>query len=166
MAYKHRLRLILLLVLFFGALIFFCIRLYGLQIMNVEQTTSGSGTFTYDTRVRAARGEILDRNGNVLVSNRASYDLIITNYALFNAPDPNESLRQLVALGKRKKSRDSGSWLRAALSPRRARRYACYGGLLLGMYVLTHFIYYAVPGLICVSLAAACRCAGGEKEAL
>ncbi len=99
MAYKSRIRLGLILLVFFGLLVFFCIRLYGLQVMNVEQTTSGSGTFTYDTRVRAARGEILDRNGNVLVSNRASYDLIITNYALFNAPDPNESLRQLVALG-------------------------------------------------------------------
>ena len=99
MAYNTKLRLTLFLLLFVGALTFFTVRLYSLQVVNNEQTTSGSGTFTYDTRVRAARGEILDRNGNVLVSNRASYDLIITNYALFNAPDPNESLRQLVALG-------------------------------------------------------------------
>ena len=85
--------------------------------------------------------------------------------ALFGENNPATD-GQLVALGQRKKSRASGSWLRAALSPRRARRYACYGGLLLGMYALTHFIYYAVPGLICVSLAAACRCTGGEKDAL
>ena len=100
MAYNHKLRLWLFLALFVGAMVFFSIRLYSLQIVNKEPSSSGSGTFTYDTRVRAARGEILDRNGNVLVSNRASYDLIITNYALFNSSDPNESLRQLVALGQ------------------------------------------------------------------
>ena len=100
MAYNHKLRLWLFLAVFIGALVFFSVRLYSLQIVNKEPSSSGSGTFTYDTRVRAARGEILDRNGNVLVSNRASYDLIITNYALFNSSDPNESLRQLVAMGQ------------------------------------------------------------------
>ena len=39
--------------------------------------------WTYQSTVEAARGNILDRNGNVLVSNRASYNLVIINYVLF-----------------------------------------------------------------------------------
>lgn len=100
MTYKHRFRLSLFVLFFFGTMAFFTFRLYQLQIVEQKQTSTSSGTFTYDTRVTAARGEILDRNGNALVSNRASYNLIITNYALFNSPDPNESLRQLVSLGR------------------------------------------------------------------
>ena len=73
-------------------------RLIQLQVVHPRQSASGTGTYTYDTRVTAARGEILDRNGNVLVSNRASYNLIITGYALFNSENPNESLRELVRL--------------------------------------------------------------------
>ena len=73
---------------------------------------------------------------------------------------------QLVALGRRKKRRASVSWLRTVLSPLRAKKYAWYGGLLLCMYQLTHLIYYAVPGLVCVSLAAACRCVRKEEGTL
>lgn len=98
MASKHNFRLLLFVLFFVGVLTYFGIRLYGLQVVQVEKPTGGSGNITYYTTVKAARGEILDRNGNVLVTNRASYDLIITNYALFNAEDPNESLRQLVSL--------------------------------------------------------------------
>ena len=65
---------------------------------------------------------------------------------------------QLVALGRRRKKAAPKYWLRFVLSPSRAKRFACYGTLLLGMYLVTHLFYYAVPGLVCVSLAAACRC--------
>lgn len=65
---------------------------------------------------------------------------------------------QLVALGRSRKKAAPSHWLRLILHPSRGRRYACYGALLLGMYLLTHLFYYAVPGLACVSLAAACRC--------
>ena len=73
-------------------------RLIQLQVVNPKISNTGTGTYTYDTRVTAARGEILDRNGNVLVTNRASYNLIITSYALFNSDSPNERLRQLAGL--------------------------------------------------------------------
>ena len=53
---------------------------------------------TYHTRVTAARGEILDRNGNVLVGNRASYNLVIVREVLMSADAPNENLRRLVDL--------------------------------------------------------------------
>lgn len=98
MSYKIKFRLISLLlvvVILFGL---YCYRLFDLQVLNAKEIDLSANTFTYYTRVTAARGEILDRNGNVLVGNRASYNLIINNYALFNSSDPNESLRQLVNL--------------------------------------------------------------------
>ena len=70
---------------------------------------------------------------------------------------------QLVALGRRRKKTAPRHWLRLVLSPYRAKRFACYGALLLGMYLVTHLFYYAVPGLVCVSLAAACRCVKQRK---
>ena len=100
MAYKSKLRLFLLMLAFVVVLGFYGYRLFRLQIVDRPTEDVRSDTYTYETRVTAARGEILDRNGNVLVSNRASYNLIITNYALFSSDDPNESLRKLVALGR------------------------------------------------------------------
>ena len=100
MAYKSKLRLFLLMLAFVVVLGFYGYRLFRLQIVDRRAEDVRSDTYTYETRVTAARGEILDRNGNVLVSNRASYNLIITNYALFSSDDPNESLRKLVALGR------------------------------------------------------------------
>ena len=98
MSYNVKLRLGLFLTVF-GLLIgAYAYRLIQLQVVNPRKNTGATGTYTYDTRVTAARGEILDRNGNVLVTNRASYNLIISNYALFNSESPNESLRQLVRL--------------------------------------------------------------------
>ena len=98
MRYNLKLRLGLFLAVF-GILIgAYAYRLIQLQVVNPRKASTGTGTYTYDTRVTAARGEILDRNGNVLVTNRASYNLIITGYALFNSESPNESLRQLVRL--------------------------------------------------------------------
>ena len=99
MTYNLKLRIGLFLTLF-GILIgLYVYRLIRLQVVLPEKSeTKTVGTITYDTRVTAARGEILDRNGNVLISNRASYNLILINYALFNSPNPNESLRRLVNL--------------------------------------------------------------------
>ena len=99
MTYNLRLRIGLFLTVF-GLLIgLYTYRLIRLQVVDAPKNAGQTvGTFTYDTRVTAARGEILDRNGNVLISNRASYNLILINYALFNSPNPNESLRRLVNL--------------------------------------------------------------------
>lgn len=98
MAYKTRIRLICLSVIFAVLIGLYGYRLFDLQILNARPTDFSANTYTYYTRVTAGRGEILDRNGNVLVGNRASYNLILNNYALFNSSDPNESLRQLVNL--------------------------------------------------------------------
>ena len=65
---------------------------------------------------------------------------------------------QLVDLGKRKKAPRPARLLHLALDRRRAKRYACYGALLLMMHLLTGFFFYAPAGLVCLALASACRC--------
>lgn len=87
-------------LLLFAALIgFYIYRLYDEQIIKTDGgSVSNETTFTTLTRVKAARGEILDRNGNVLVSNRASYDLVLNHYVLVSAKGTNDYLYQLVKL--------------------------------------------------------------------
>ena len=55
----------------------FSFRLYKLQsTVDVEELQEADSLY-YFTTVEAARGQILDRNGNVLVTNRASYNIVI-----------------------------------------------------------------------------------------
>ena len=91
-----RFRAYLLLTIFAILICLFAFRLYDLQIIQTGGNTNNVSTFTTKTRVRAARGEILDRNGNVLVSNRASYDLVINHYVLLSANGTNDYLYRLV----------------------------------------------------------------------
>ena len=58
---------ILLFVLVLG---FFALKLYDLQIIETGGQIDNTTYYTTKTTVRSARGEILDRNGNVLVTNR------------------------------------------------------------------------------------------------
>ncbi len=74
--------------------------LYNMQVVDAADKKDNLTTYTTITRVRAARGDILDINGNVLVSNRASYNLVFNHYVLLQSEDPNESLRQLTQLCK------------------------------------------------------------------
>lgn len=89
--------LVLLVCLILG---FFSFKLYDEQIIKTGGVIDNTTTFTTITRVKAARGDILDRNGNLLVSNRASYDLVINHYVLTSSNKPNESLLRLVKLCK------------------------------------------------------------------
>ena len=70
----------------------FTLRIYKLQAAQTEQTIQEANSLTFQTRVDAARGQILDRNGTVLVTNRASYDLVMINFVFFNGPNPNGDL--------------------------------------------------------------------------
>lgn len=80
----------------FGA---FFLRLYQLQIAKTDTSIAEQAdSITYRTTVEAARGNLLDRNGNVLVGNRASYNLIIINFVLFSSDEPNENLMRLLEL--------------------------------------------------------------------
>lgn len=74
----------------------FVLTLYDIQIIQTGGNIDNSSTFTTRTRVKAARGNILDRNGKVLVSNRASFDIALNHYVLISADGTNEYLYQLV----------------------------------------------------------------------
>ena len=91
-----RLRAMILLGIFALILAFFAFKLYDLQIIKTDGNTDNVTTFTTKTRVKAARGDILDCNGNLLVSNRASYDLTINHFVLITASGTNDHLYRLV----------------------------------------------------------------------
>ena len=87
-----------LLLLFCFIIGFFGFKLYDMQIISTGGSTNNITTFETRTRVKAARGNILDSKGNVLVTNRASYDLVINHYVLTSSATPNETLLDLVEL--------------------------------------------------------------------
>lgn len=91
-----RFRAWLFLVLFAFVLVLYSGKLFQIQIIDTKGNTDNTQTYTTLTTVRAARGDILDRNGNVLVGNRASYDLVFNHYVINSYPNRNESLLRLV----------------------------------------------------------------------
>ena len=63
----------LLVLIFVAVLGFFVYRLYVMQVYETGGLPADNVTYyVSQTRVKAARGDILDKNGNVLVGNRAS----------------------------------------------------------------------------------------------
>ncbi len=74
----------------------FSLRLYNMQIIETGGKVDNTKTFAIETRVKAARGDILDRNGNVLVTNRASYDLAFNHYVICSAANTNDRLLELI----------------------------------------------------------------------
>ena len=93
-----RVRVSIILALFCVVLGFFALKLYDLQIIETGGKVDNTKIFVTETRVKAARGDILDCNGNVLVTNRASYDLVFNHYVICSAPNTNELLLDLVRL--------------------------------------------------------------------
>lgn len=91
-----RFRAAILLLLFSLLLVFFVYKMYDLQVIETGGVVDNTTTFTTITRVKAARGDILDRNGNKLVGNRASYDLILNHYVLLSASDTNAHIYDLI----------------------------------------------------------------------
>ena len=91
-----KLRATIFLLAFALIIVFFALKLYDLQIIETGGKTDNQATFTTLTRVKAARGDILDKNGNLLVSNRASYDLTLNHFVLLSAKGTNENLLKLV----------------------------------------------------------------------
>ena len=91
-----RFRSTVILVLFALVLTFFVYKMYDLQVVETGGVVDNTTTFTTITRVKAARGDILDRDGNKLVGNRASYDLMLNHYVLLSATGTNDHLYRLV----------------------------------------------------------------------
>ena len=90
-----RVRAVALLLLFSLVLTMFSSKLFSLQIIETDGNTDNTTVYTTVTTVRAARGDILDRNGNVLVGNRASYDLVFNHYVIKSAEGRNDYLSRL-----------------------------------------------------------------------
>ncbi|MCD7754718.1 MAG: hypothetical protein LUJ09_00030 [Firmicutes bacterium] len=93
-----RVRVTILLALFCVILGFFTLRLFNLQVVANDGDTDNRKLYYTVTRVKAARGDILDCNGNVLVTNRATYDLVFNHYVIKDATGTNNYLLQLVQL--------------------------------------------------------------------
>ncbi len=93
-----RLRVTVLMTLFFLLIGFFALKLYDLQIIQTGGDTDNVKKFYTVTRVKAARGDILDRNGNVLVTNRATYDMVFNHFVILSNGNVNEHLLKLVQL--------------------------------------------------------------------
>ena len=89
-------RTMILLLVFALVIGFFIFKMYDLQVIETGGKKENVTTFTTLTRVKAARGDILDTNGNLLVSNRASYDLVMNHYVLITADGTNDYLYRLV----------------------------------------------------------------------
>ena len=89
-------RVLIIVAAFTVLLLIFGFKLYDLQIVQTGGNKDNTTTFTTRTRVKAARGDILDTNGNVLVRNRASYDMTINHYVMLTASGTNNYLYQLV----------------------------------------------------------------------
>jgi len=91
-----RFRAVLFLILFSFILLLYSGRLFVLQIIETDGKKDNTQVYSTITTVRAARGDILDRNGNVLVGNRASYDLVFNHYVIKSYGNTNEALYELV----------------------------------------------------------------------
>ena len=95
-----RFRAIAMLLIFALILGLFAVRMYAIQMMGAGDIVADSDTYTTYYTVKAVRGQLLDRNGNVMVGNRASYNLVFNNFVLTNSSDPNGHLLRLVKLAK------------------------------------------------------------------
>ena len=91
-----RRRALILLLIIGLILTFYAFRLFRLQIIDTDGNTNNTTVYTVQTRVKAARGDILDRNGNKLVGNRASYDLVFNHYVIKSADNTNDHLYKLI----------------------------------------------------------------------
>ena len=90
-------RVIAMAVLFALVMVIYLAFLYNLQIVEGERYYNQSKEITNTKRtVTAARGNILDRYGRVLVSNKECYNLKIDTTKLFANDDPNAVILELV----------------------------------------------------------------------
>ncbi len=89
-------RAMVMLGLFLTVIVLFSVKLFDLQIIETDGKTDNTTTYTSLTRVKAARGDILDRNGNILIGNRASYDLVFNHYVIESADGVNDYLYKLL----------------------------------------------------------------------
>ncbi len=71
-------RFIALVTIFVCLFLVFFLRLINIQVVNGQKYSEASTASTSTSAVKATRGQILDRNGNVLVGNRQGNEIIFT----------------------------------------------------------------------------------------
>lgn len=80
-------------------IILYIVFLYKLQIIEGEEYYNKSSELVTDKKsVTAARGNLLDRYGRVLATNKECYNLEIDTTKLFDSDDPNATILELVEL--------------------------------------------------------------------
>ena len=88
--------LVVILVALLGIYVYF---LYQVQIVEGTERYNSATAITKDNRtVTAARGNILDRYGRLLVSNKECYNLVIDSTKLFANDDPNAVILELIEM--------------------------------------------------------------------
>lgn len=97
MGEKHRsTRTVIALVLIITVVLGFGADLYNIQIKNHDYYISQSSAVkTYTVPIEAARGDIVDRNGNVLVTNRKGNSIVL-NAAYFPSSDENDERNEII----------------------------------------------------------------------
>ena len=85
-----------------GAILFFYVAaMYELQISDQETYTAvSSGNYTVITTLSAARGNILDRNANLLISSRGSYNIVLSRDEIIGSEDPNGMILTLINMAR------------------------------------------------------------------
>ena len=90
-------RVLALTVIFFTVISVYLVFLYRLQIIEGEKYYNQSNEISTETKtVTAARGNILDRYGRLLVSNKECYNIKIDTTKLFASDDPNRVILELI----------------------------------------------------------------------
>lgn len=92
-------RMVALAIIFIFIVLVYLFFLYKLQIIQGEQYYNQSNEIVKETRtVTAARGNILDRYGRILVTNKECYNVKIDTTKLFDGDDPNAVILELVQM--------------------------------------------------------------------
>ena len=95
-------RLVILAVIFTVLISIYLVALYKLQIIDgAEYYSQSENSVVTEERVPAARGNILDRYGRLLVSNSACNNLSINVTELFDQEDPNAIILELCSAVER-----------------------------------------------------------------
>ena len=94
---RHRTILLLLLVL--AVLAGYLAVMFNIQIVNgADYRRQSVSQIVRSTTVEAARGDITDRNGNLMVGNRQTYTLTFDASLLPDGVDENEAILRLIEL--------------------------------------------------------------------
>ncbi len=94
---RHRsLRSIILFIVIIAVTVGFGIDLFDIQVVNNEYyAAQNSTTNTYKVKIEAARGDIVDRNGNALVTNRQGNSIIL-DAAYFPEAGDNAARNEII----------------------------------------------------------------------